>query len=48
MGEEEFIFLAAYYFYERNIAKRLGDIYINKPLWNETDQDKTIEWVEKK
>ena len=48
IGEKEFIFLSAYYFYEKNIAKRLRDIYANKPLWNGIDQDKAIEWVEEK
>jgi exodeoxyribonuclease V alpha subunit len=46
--EKEFIFLSAYYFYEKNIAKRLKEISPECPQWNDINKDKAIEWVEEK
>jgi exodeoxyribonuclease V alpha subunit len=42
------IFLAGYYNYEKNIAIKLGILSKDKPIWNDIDTVKAIEWVEKK
>jgi len=45
---QDFIFLAPYYFYELNIAKRLKTLAKEKPSWEAIDITKAIPWVEEK
>ncbi len=45
---EQIIFLAGYYNYEKNIAAKLKILAADKPIWNNIDTDKAIEWVEQK